>query len=585
MKRALRLIVTATQLPQRHRLLMAVAGAGGTATVMTAAAVGLLPEKPMQLPADMDVVLAKRTLAASKVWQSGHGIIRATRAACTFASNSLDYKYSLRNLEKGSPEYDKVRSKVHDRAARRILSLCESNRGIYVKAGQFIASVPGMPMEFRTTLSVLQDKAKHLPFSAIDKVFEEEFGKSAMEIFDQFEEEPIAAASLAQVHKAAMADGREVAVKVQYPLLDLQVAMDVQTMTLLSKGVTILFPNFQFEWLVAEFSKNLEKELDFLQEARNAERVAKSLPKKTMTVPKIERDLTTSRILTMEYIHGIKVDDVDSLTRAGIDSATVAETLIEAFADMVFQQGFVHGDPHPGNILVRPLGGVVGGGKERRRGTSPTRFELVLLDHGLYHELNEFFRVNYCRLWKSLIWFDEHELKVASDALGAGEHFKFFPVLFTGRYFSSKSTLGAGLSDDEKAKLRKELKDFSLAYIVSWFEKLPREMVVVLRVEGLIRQVARRLGIVPRRRLVINAKYAAKGILESEIRQRRLLSWASMRATLQFTRLMLVLRTTDFVIRAKEFYLRLLDTVAHCLHHIEMVGKQHVMPIAAAVRF
>ncbi|XP_059065543.1 uncharacterized protein LOC131857287 isoform X1 [Cryptomeria japonica] len=142
------------------------------------------------------------------------GVVRSSRAVYTFTVNTLDYKYSLRGYDHKSEDYYRVRSQVHLRAAKRILKLCESNKGFYLKAGQFVASMQHVPKEYTSTLSTLQDQAIPYQIEAIKHVFVDNFGKDLSEIFVTFDEQPIAAASIAQVHHATLADGQEVAVKV-----------------------------------------------------------------------------------------------------------------------------------------------------------------------------------------------------------------------------------------------------------------------------------------------------------------------------------------------------------------------------------
>eukprot|EP00850_Spirogloea_muscicola_P006811 SM000033S12332 [mRNA] locus=s33:244821:247672:+ [translate_table: standard] len=198
-------------------------------------------------------------------------------------------------------------------------------------------------------------QAQPRPFASIDTVLKEDFGRSAKDLFADFEEQPIAAASLAQVHRATLKDGSKVAVKVQYPRLQHQFETDIATMATLSKAVAWLFPGYQFEWLVPEFSKNLSKELDFVQEAGNVERTARVFAsKEELRMPMIYRDMSTKRVLTMEFMEGCRIDNVASLREQGLDLTQIADVLVEVFAEMIFCHGFVHSDPHPGNILVQP---------------------------------------------------------------------------------------------------------------------------------------------------------------------------------------------------------------------------------------
>ncbi|MCL7032462.1 hypothetical protein MKW94_016965, partial [Papaver nudicaule] len=272
-------------------------------------------------------------------------------------SNVVDYKYSLRGLHLDSDEYRSKLSEVHSRSAKRVLKLCEANKGFYVKAGQFIAAMRQVPKEYSSTLSSLQNKAVPCNFKAIKKVLTSNLGEDLSEVFLSFDEEPIAAASIAQVHRAVLKDHQDVAVKVQYPGLEQQMRIDITTMSFLSKSVTWAFPEYRFDWMVLEFEKAISSELDFVQEAKNSERTSKNFERNSVVkVPRVFWDLTRRQVLTMQFCSGNKVDDLKFLNDSGINPGKVAKALVEVFAEMIFVHGFLHGDPHPGNILVSPEG-------------------------------------------------------------------------------------------------------------------------------------------------------------------------------------------------------------------------------------
>ncbi|MED6265141.1 putative aarF domain-containing protein kinase 1, partial [Characodon lateralis] len=192
------------------------------------------------------------------------------------------------------------------------------------------------------------------------------------ELFVSFEEKPHGAASLAQVHKAVLHDGRTVAVKVQHPKVQRQSSKDIMVIEVLVKAVHWLFPDFAFMWLVDEAKKNMPLELDFLNEGHNAEKVANMLSHfPFLKVPMIFWDLSTKRILTMEFLEGGQVNDREYMKKHCINVNEISENLGKMYSEMIFVHGFVHCDPHPGNVLVRkcPLS---------------QKTEIVLLDHGLY---------------------------------------------------------------------------------------------------------------------------------------------------------------------------------------------------------
>ncbi|XP_058078816.1 uncharacterized protein LOC131227116 isoform X2 [Magnolia sinica] len=402
-----------------------------------------------------------------------HAIARSSRALYTIASNVIDYKYSLHGLSPDSDEYRSKMSEVHLRSAKRILKLCEVNKGFYVKAGQFVASLRPVPTEYSSILSSLQDQAVPCHFKAIREVLINNLGKDLPDIFLLFDEQPIAAASIAQVHRALLKDHQEVAIKI--------------------------FPEYRFTWMVSEFEKTITLELDFVQEAKNSERTARNFKNnRVVTVPRVFWDLTTRQVLTMQFCDGHKVDDLEFLETTGINPVKVAKALMEIFAEMICVYGFLHGDPHPGNILVSPKG----------RGG----FSLVLLDHGIYKELDEGFRLKYCQLWKALILQDSCKIQQLGEQFGVGKYARYFPVIFTGRTIDSKSALGRGMSIEEKRNLKQELNSLNMGDVSSFMESLPPDFLTILRTDGLLRSIVRKLGASSRVRLLAYAKYAVYGL-------------------------------------------------------------------------
>ncbi|XP_075652330.1 uncharacterized protein LOC142622686 isoform X3 [Castanea sativa] len=422
--------------------------------------------------------------SSSKFATLFHGVLRSSRAISTIACTVVDYKYSLHGLPLDSDDYLRVLSEVHLRSAKRILKLCEANKGFYVKAGQFVAALRQVPKEYSSTLSSLQDQAVPCHFKAIKQVLISNLGQDLSEIFLSLDEQPIAAASIAQVHHGILKDHKEVAIKVQYPGLEDLMKLDTSTMSFLSKSIAWLLPEYRFQWLVSEFVEAISLELDFIQEARNSERTAKNFKNNDMVrVPHVFWELTTTQVLTMEFCRGHKVDDVEFLKEMGINPIKVAKALMEVFAEMIFVHGFIHGDPHP-----------------------------VLLDHGIYRQLDEGFRIDYCELWKALILLDTNKIQQLGERFGVGKYFKSLPLIFTGRTIDSKSTLLGGMSIEEKRNLKQELKSLKMEDISSFMESLPSEFSRILRTDGLLRSIISRLGASQRVRLLAYAKYALYGL-------------------------------------------------------------------------
>ncbi|XP_065577697.1 aarF domain-containing protein kinase 1-like isoform X3 [Artemia franciscana] len=302
------------------------------------------------------------------------GIVRFGRAAVCVSKVAWDYNRTLYsgNLDSNSKEYLMEKSKVHKRSAERLLELCKVNGGAFIKVGQHIGALEYLlPIEYVETMRVLHSKAPQSPLDDIMKVLRTDLNKEPEEIFEAIDPEPLGAASLAQVHKAKLKDGTTVAVKVQHPLVKAHSLVDMKTMELLVRLVAWTFPEFQFEWLVEEMKKNLPLELDFRCEGENAERVRRTFSCfPWLKVPQIYWDLTTDRVLTMEFMDGGQVNDVEYMKENNISPKDISRKLGDLYSEMIFVQGYVHCDPHPGNVLVQPAGN----GNAR----------IVLLDHGLY---------------------------------------------------------------------------------------------------------------------------------------------------------------------------------------------------------
>jgi len=215
------------------------------------------------------------------------------------------------------------------------------------------------------------------------------------EIFDYFNPEPIGVASLAQVHIAHHREsGKTVAVKLQHPGLLEFSEIDMEMVELTLGWLKRWFPEFEFTWLGEEMRENLPKELDFSNEARNARKAVKNFENISTSLYIPEVISANKRVLIMEYIEGARVDDLEYLAAHKIDRNKVSLELSRIFSQMVYIDGWFHADPHPGNLLIRPRPAL---------SRSPYNFEIVLLDHGLYFDLDRALRINYSKLWLALI--------------------------------------------------------------------------------------------------------------------------------------------------------------------------------------
>jgi len=268
----------------------------------------------------------------------------------------LSYKFlGLRNSF-AAPHIRQERLKrLHAKNAILLRERMIEMRGVLIKIGQFLSSrVDLLPEEYTSELSKLQDQVPPAPFHDIVQRVTEELGPMN-EVFSSFDETPIASASLGQVHRACLRHGDCIVVKVQYPGIEEVIAADMRTLKFIIRILRNIYRHINIDVIYSEFSRIILEELNYLQEGKNAETFAKNFadnPK--IKIPLVYWPFTTSKVLTLEYLAGIKITDFDEIDRQGIDRKEIARTLAEAYAQMFFSDGLFHGDPHPGNIFVTP---------------------------------------------------------------------------------------------------------------------------------------------------------------------------------------------------------------------------------------
>ena len=227
----------------------------------------------------------------------------------------------------------------------------------YIKLGQILSTRPDLiPMDYIQELSKLQDDVPAFPFAEVRKVVESEFGRPPEELFDSLEEKPQASASIGQVHRAVLKDGEAVAVKFQRPRIRKIIEVDLEIMlhlaTLAEHHIEELVLHRPVK-IVDEFARTLEKEIDYTIEATSMERCARQfLDDPHVYIPKVYREVTSSRVLTAEFIEGIKISDIDRLESAGLDRKVITIRGADLILKQVFEHGFFHADPHPGNIFA-----------------------------------------------------------------------------------------------------------------------------------------------------------------------------------------------------------------------------------------
>jgi predicted unusual protein kinase regulating ubiquinone biosynthesis (AarF/ABC1/UbiB family) len=245
--------------------------------------------------------------------------------------------------------------------ARRFREMAVDLGGVLIKLGQFLsARVDVLPPEITDELSGLQDEVPPVAFDQVRGVVESELRRSLDDLFAWFEEEPTASASLGQVHLAHLPGGELVAVKVQRPGIEAIVETDLAALRWAVGWLNRYGPlrrRMHFDLLLDEFSRSLYEELNYVSEAENAEAFARNFaedPDVMVPLPYWER--VRRRVLTLQWMQGIKINDFNALADAGIDTREVADRLFHVYLQQVFEDGFFHADPHPGNLFILPQG-------------------------------------------------------------------------------------------------------------------------------------------------------------------------------------------------------------------------------------
>lgn len=367
----------------------------------------------------------------------------------------------------------------HRRSAELIYRTALRLEGWLVKACQFIGTRADiLPPEYIEVLSRLHDQVPPRPFTAIKRRIEEELGKPLEEVFSSFSDEPVAAASLAQVHKATLYDGRQVAVKVQYPDIAALVDLDVQNIAFFVEWLARLEPRYDFRFIVKELRRYIPLELDFVHEGRSAETVGQNFAARgdDVIVPQIYWQYTTPRLLVMEFMEGIKVTEVEALRQAGIDTRMVAQKLTEAYLQQILLDGLFHADPHPGNLLVQP---------------GP---RLVFLDFGLTKDLPPEFPAEMARLTTAIVMQDTGEIVASFRRLGfVTKHGGSESLLVLG-----EAMLGHSVKENkayaDPGMVERFNEELSQAMRKDPIVEAPGDLVLVGRVMGLLSGVGKQLG-------------------------------------------------------------------------------------------
>lgn len=279
------------------------------------------------------------------------------------------------------------------REAIRFRALAIRMGGVMIKVGQFLSSrLDVLPPEITDELVGLQDEVPPESFADIRALAERELGKPLAEAYEWVDENPLAAASLGQVHRArlraeAEAGFREVVVKVQRPYIESIVDVDLAALRRVGAWLMYYRPireHADVPALIREFSATVLEEIDYVHEAGNARTFFENFKAdRKVHVPRVVESHSTKRVLTLEDVYAIKITDYDAISAAGIDRAQVARKLFDVYLVQIFEDGFFHADPHPGNLFVTPLS------KKTETKSRAPRWQLTFVDFGMVGRLPE----------------------------------------------------------------------------------------------------------------------------------------------------------------------------------------------------
>jgi len=401
---------------------------------------------------------------------------RSLRIGATAAAIYLLYKgpeWGRRLLRRPPPA---SLDPTHGRAARMLLRTALSLRGVLIKLCQVVATRADVfPPPIIEVLKQCHDRVPPAPFDAIRAQVERELGKPLDAVFRRFEREPLASASLAQVHRAELLDGRSVAVKVQYPGIERIVRTDLANMRRVCRVYEWFDPQpIELLPLLRELTHHLELELDFRREADCADRVRELFAADgSVVVPRIHREWSTGRVLVMELVAGIKITERARIEAAGLDPADVVQELMRIYTRMILAAGFFQADPHPGNLFVQEDGRV------------------VMLDFGLSKELPEGFGLGLFELMFSMMTRNESAMIRAFRELGfetkSGESDTFVLIAKRMMARSESGRFEGEFTEEMTDELFEAIRENPVV-------RVPSDFVLVGRVFALLSGIAHTLG-------------------------------------------------------------------------------------------
>ena len=376
----------------------------------------------------------------------------------------------------------------HLLAAHTMVNRAIRQQGLIIKTCQFLGSRADILMEeYVETLSLLHDQVPPRPWTQMRPVIERELGGRIEDLYTEFDTEAVAAASLAQVYRARLHDGTSVAVKVQYPGIEEIVTSDLKNIRLLANAWARLETVIDFRPVVTEMESNAPEEVDFVHEGHASEEIAEIFKDRDdVVIPKIYWERSARRVLTMDFIDGMKITDLDALDAAGIDKHQVANTLIDLYNVMILRRGMFHADPHPGNLFVLPPAPT-------REGESEGPARIGLIDFGLTKHLPNEFREQVIVLTSAIISQHRDEVRRSMEGMGFRTRYEDDETYYAlGEAFlgdvlhSGKAYADQALFADVNVRLGRVLRSNPLVQV-------PGDVILIARVMGLLSGIGRTL--------------------------------------------------------------------------------------------
>ncbi|HMR42489.1 MAG TPA: AarF/UbiB family protein [Saprospiraceae bacterium] len=336
----------------------------------------------------------------------------------------------------GKNFYQKRILALHLKNAERVKNAILDLQGLFIKIGQMLSILSNfLPEAFQKPLESLQDKIPPRPFEEVKQSLEAELGKTVVELFTDFDSEPVASASIGQVHKATLKTGEKVAVKIQHLQIETIASVDLEIVRRLTGLISWFYKIQGMDFMYSQIKKMIEEELDFSLEAQYMDAIRKNLESEAyLAIPQVYLSFSTKKILTTAWHDGKKITRQNELSAWNINKTEVAERLLKVYSIMVFRDGLYHADPHPGNILIKQDGTV------------------VLLDFGAVGSLGPGIKAGIPRLIEATIKNNTEEMiaacrqmgfiaegrdaeKMAEKMISAIRHFLQYEVKFEGLNF------------------------------------------------------------------------------------------------------------------------------------------------------